>query len=85
MYRLQLRYVIIAFWFSRILRFKQKIYHFCFQDGTFRKSLNSKLTYGTMVYVRVVIVNGMANQLARAVTIAIRYSAVRRQSELKPE
>ncbi|PZC74072.1 hypothetical protein B5X24_HaOG208389 [Helicoverpa armigera] len=55
------------------------------KDGTFRKSPNSKLTYGTMVYVRVVIVNGMANQLARAVTIAVRYSAVRRQSELKPE
>uniref|UniRef100_A0A2A4IZR4 Acyl-coenzyme A oxidase n=1 Tax=Heliothis virescens TaxID=7102 RepID=A0A2A4IZR4_HELVI len=55
------------------------------KDGTFRKSPNSKLTYGTMVYVRVVIVNGMANQLARAVTIAVRYSAVRRQSELKPD
>ncbi|KAJ8736597.1 hypothetical protein PYW08_007253 [Mythimna loreyi] len=54
------------------------------KDGTFKKSPNSKLTYGTMVYVRVVIVNAMANQLARAVTIAVRYSAVRRQSELKP-
>ncbi|XP_050555124.1 probable peroxisomal acyl-coenzyme A oxidase 1 [Spodoptera frugiperda] len=55
------------------------------KDGTFKRSPNSKLTYGTMVYVRVVIVNGMANQLARAVTIAVRYSAVRRQSELKPD
>ncbi|CAH0592214.1 unnamed protein product [Chrysodeixis includens] len=54
------------------------------KDGTFTKSVNSKLTYGTMVYVRVAIVNGMANQLARAATIAVRYSAVRRQSELKP-
>ncbi|XP_075992761.1 acyl-coenzyme A oxidase 1-like [Anticarsia gemmatalis] len=55
------------------------------KDGTFKRSLNSKLTYGTMVYVRVMIVNGMANQLARVATIAIRYSAVRRQSQLKPD
>ncbi|XP_052748855.1 probable peroxisomal acyl-coenzyme A oxidase 1 [Galleria mellonella] len=55
------------------------------KDGTFTAGANSKLTYGTMVYVRVLIVNNMANLLAKAVTIAIRYSAVRRQSKLKPE
>ncbi|XP_059058335.1 probable peroxisomal acyl-coenzyme A oxidase 1 [Achroia grisella] len=55
------------------------------KDGTFTAGANSKLTYGTMVYVRVIIVNNMANLLARAVTIAVRYSAVRRQSKLKPE
>ncbi|KAM3958975.1 acyl-coenzyme A oxidase 1 [Aphomia sociella] len=55
------------------------------KDGTFKAGVNSKLTYGTMVYVRVIIVNNMANLLARAVTIAVRYSAVRRQSKPKPE
>ncbi|VVC95919.1 unnamed protein product [Leptidea sinapis] len=54
------------------------------QDGTFKSNPNSKLTYGTMVYVRVTIVFGAATQLARAVTIAVRYSAVRRQSRPKP-
>ncbi|KAI5632452.1 acyl-CoA oxidase domain-containing protein [Phthorimaea operculella] len=54
------------------------------KDGTFKVSPNSKLTYGTMVFVRVMIVNGVANLLARVATIAVRYSAVRRQSQLKP-
>lgn len=47
------------------------------------KSPSSKLTYGTMVFVRVVIVQDMCNQLAKAATIATRYSAVRRQCEIK--
>ncbi|CAB3239676.1 unnamed protein product [Arctia plantaginis] len=55
------------------------------RDGTFIKSPNNKLAYGTMVYVRVIIVYGMSNQLARSATIAVRYSAVRRQSPLKPD
>lgn len=55
------------------------------QDGTFISSPNNKLTYGTMVYVRVVIVNNMANTLALAATVAVRYAAVRRQSQLKPK
>ncbi|XP_053611180.1 probable peroxisomal acyl-coenzyme A oxidase 1 [Plodia interpunctella] len=55
------------------------------KDGTFKAFPNNKLTYGTMVFVRVLILNVMANQLAKAVTIAIRYSAVRRQSQLKPD
>ncbi|KAG6460350.1 hypothetical protein O3G_MSEX011938, partial [Manduca sexta] len=54
------------------------------KDGTFKRSSNSKLTYGTMVYVRVMIVKSMATQLAKAATVAIRYSAVRRQSEITP-
>lgn len=55
-----------------------------FQDGTYVKSQNSKLNYGAMVFVRVVIVYDMVNYLSRAVTIATRYSAVRRQSQLRP-
>ncbi|XP_046383473.1 probable peroxisomal acyl-coenzyme A oxidase 1 [Ischnura elegans] len=53
-------------------------------DGTYIKSPNSKLTYGTMVFVRVVIVQDCATFLSKAVTIATRYSAVRRQSEYVP-
>lgn len=55
------------------------------QDGTYIKSPSEKLTYGTMIFVRVAVVKGVAGMyLAKAVTIATRYSAVRRQSEMKP-
>ncbi|XP_045447152.1 probable peroxisomal acyl-coenzyme A oxidase 1 [Melitaea cinxia] len=53
------------------------------KDGTFKASPNSKLVYGTMVYVRVTILNTASIYLAKAVTIAIRYAAIRRQSQLK--
>ncbi|KAL9961620.1 hypothetical protein ACROYT_G030602 [Oculina patagonica] len=53
-------------------------------DGTFTKSANSKLLYGTMSFVRAAIVQDSYWLLSRAMTIAIRYSAVRRQSQLKP-
>ncbi|CAK1544438.1 unnamed protein product [Leptosia nina] len=53
------------------------------KDGKFTSSANPKLAYGTMVMVRVTIVNSAATYLSRAVTIAIRYSAVRHQSKLK--
>ncbi|GBP29031.1 Probable peroxisomal acyl-coenzyme A oxidase 1 [Eumeta japonica] len=53
------------------------------KDGTYVKPANEKLTYGTMVYVRVSLVSEVALHLAKATTIAIRYSAVRRQSKLK--
>lgn len=59
--------------------------YYFLQDGTFVSSPNSKLTYGTMVFVRATIVNGSANLLAKAVTIALRYAAVRRQSQPKPK
>ncbi|KAL0851510.1 hypothetical protein ABMA28_007301 [Loxostege sticticalis] len=53
------------------------------KDGTYVKGMNEKLTYGTMVLVRVSIVSDAANVIARAATIAVRYSAVRHQSQLK--
>ncbi|CAH2049992.1 unnamed protein product, partial [Iphiclides podalirius] len=53
------------------------------KDGTYVRSRHSKLNYGAMVFVRVVIVFDMVNYLSKAVTIATRYSAVRRQSQLK--
>ncbi|GAB0088531.1 Acyl-coenzyme A oxidase [Sergentomyia squamirostris] len=54
------------------------------KDGTFIKAPSSVLTYGTMMFVRVVIVRDMANYLSKAATIAVRYSAVRRQSPINP-
>nr|XP_006635271.2 PREDICTED: peroxisomal acyl-coenzyme A oxidase 1 isoform X1 [Lepisosteus oculatus] len=53
-------------------------------DGTYVKPPSDKLTYGTMVFIRSMIVGESARALAKACTIAIRYSAVRRQSELRP-
>ncbi|XP_047531391.1 probable peroxisomal acyl-coenzyme A oxidase 1 [Vanessa atalanta] len=55
------------------------------EDGTYVKvARHGKLTYGTMVFVRVTLVNEASFNLSKAVTIAVRYSAVRRQSELRP-
>lgn len=53
-------------------------------DGTYVKPPSSKLTYGTMVFIRSIIVGESARALAKSCTIAIRYSAVRHQSEIKP-
>lgn len=47
--------------------------------GIYNKPPNAKLSYGTMVYVRANIVMGVRMALARAATVAIRYSAVRQQ------
>ncbi|PIO26413.1 hypothetical protein AB205_0002950, partial [Aquarana catesbeiana] len=52
-------------------------------DGTYVKPLSDKLTYGTMVFIRSMIVGDSARSLSRACTIAIRYSAVRHQSEIR--
>nr|BAN20496.1 acyl-CoA oxidase [Riptortus pedestris] len=55
------------------------------KDGTYVKSPSDKLTYGTMIFVRVAVVRGIAaTYLSKAVTIATRYSCVRRQSEIRP-
>ncbi|CAG8438346.1 4787_t:CDS:2 [Ambispora gerdemannii] len=47
--------------------------------GKYIKPPNDKLSYGTMVLIRTNIVVGAQYTLARAATIAIRYSAIRRQ------
>lgn len=52
------------------------------KDGTFLKEMPSILTYQTMTLLRVSLVSDMSEFLARAATIAIRYSAVRRQSQI---
>lgn len=53
--------------------------------GEYISPPNDKLSYGTMVFVRAMIVSGVRISLARAATIAIRYSAVRRQFVDKDE
>lgn len=53
-------------------------------DGTYIKPLSDKLTYGTMVFIRSLIVGQSAISLSKACTIAVRYSAVRHQSEIRP-
>lgn len=53
-------------------------------DGTYVKPPSTKLTYGTMVFIRSMIVADSARALAKSSTIAIRYSAVRHQSEIRP-
>ncbi|XP_021931442.1 probable peroxisomal acyl-coenzyme A oxidase 1 isoform X2 [Zootermopsis nevadensis] len=54
------------------------------EDGSYVRSPSNRLTYGTMIFVRVVMLQHSAFYLAKASTIAIRYSAVRRQCTIKP-
>lgn len=50
------------------------------REGKYVKSdVPRQLVYGAMVYVRQTIVSSASCALSRAVCIAIRYSAVRRQ------
>ena len=67
-----------------MLNIMSVVYQQLSSDGTFTKPANSKLLYGTMSFVRAAIVYDCYWILSRAMTIAIRYSAVRRQSHLKP-
>ena len=53
-------------------------------DGTYENPPRAKLGYGTMVMIRCMIARDCVNRLKKATTIAIRYSAVRHQSELIP-
>lgn len=55
------------------------------EDGTYIKATSDKLTYGTMMFVRVVLVQDIASYISKAVTIAVRYSAIRRQSQIKSD
>ncbi|XP_033191281.1 acyl-coenzyme A oxidase 1-like [Bombus vancouverensis nearcticus] len=55
------------------------------EDGTYVKSTNDKLKYGTMVFIRVRLLRLLLNYLTKAVTIAVRYSVVRRQGQINPD
>lgn len=54
------------------------------EDGTYVKPPNAKIAYGSMVLVRAAIVTDAARALSQACVISIRYSAVRRQTEVSP-
>ena len=54
------------------------------ENGTYIKPKNAKLAYGSMVLIRSSIVTDASRGLAQACVIAIRYSAVRRQTEATP-
>lgn len=49
------------------------------RDGKYTPPVHSKLSYGSMVKLRVGIVSDAGWKLAKAVTIAVRYCTVRRQ------
>ena len=48
-------------------------------DGTYSKPPNARLSYGTMILLRSLIVKMSARYLSRSLTIAVRYSAIRLQ------
>jgi len=48
-------------------------------EGEYIKPPHNKVSYGTMVLIRASIVAGASQVLGRALTVAVRYSAVRRQ------
>uniref|UniRef100_A0A914R4W1 Acyl-coenzyme A oxidase n=1 Tax=Panagrolaimus davidi TaxID=227884 RepID=A0A914R4W1_9BILA len=52
-------------------------------DGTYISPKHAKLAYGTMVYVRAVMIRTMSHMLGLASTISIRYSAIRKQGEIE--
>ncbi|KAK0408013.1 hypothetical protein QR680_003724 [Steinernema hermaphroditum] len=54
------------------------------KNGTYCKPIHSKLSYGAMVFVRSLMTTSQATMLAMAATIAIRYSAIRRQGLIDP-
>lgn len=54
------------------------------ENGEYRRLRESTTNYGAMVQMRVSIVFDTAELLAKAVTIATRYSMVRRQSPINP-
>lgn len=54
------------------------------KDGKFTQLSGNKANYATMILVRVQIVSWAFDQLRQASCVAVRYSAVRRQTTLKP-
>ncbi|WAR25224.1 ACOX1-like protein [Mya arenaria] len=54
------------------------------RDGKFIQLSGNKANYATMVLVRVKIISWTKDTLRQAATVSVRYSAVRRQTTLKP-
>ena len=55
------------------------------EDGTFVEPKNDRLVYGSMTLIRTGIVGECGKALAKAATIATRFSHVRHQSKISPE
>ncbi|ELU06137.1 hypothetical protein CAPTEDRAFT_20276 [Capitella teleta] len=69
----------------RIPRMNMLMKHFeVHPDGSYTPAKNAKVINGGMLRIRCQIPSQSASILAKAVTIAIRYSCVRRQSEMQP-
>jgi len=51
-------------------------------EGVYTKPPHAKIAYGTMIAVRAFLVRSAAFDLSKGVTIAVRYSCVRRQGYL---
>ncbi|KAG9033601.1 hypothetical protein FRB95_014589 [Tulasnella sp. JGI-2019a] len=49
------------------------------KNGEYIKPPHDKLSYGGMIYIRSSMITGFGQSLAKGITIAIRYSTVRRQ------
>jgi len=55
-------------------------------DGTYKKKASDRLMYGSMVNLRVLLQRTEAlSPLAKVLTIAVRYSAVRCQGVIDPK
>ncbi|TKR88698.1 hypothetical protein L596_012902 [Steinernema carpocapsae] len=54
------------------------------KKGNYEKPIHSKLGYGAMVFVRSAMTTIQGIYLATACTVAIRYSAIRRQGNINP-
>ncbi|CAD6185266.1 unnamed protein product [Caenorhabditis auriculariae] len=55
------------------------------KDGTYIKPPHAKMSYSAMVHVRAHMNNTMAYFLASSLTIAVRYSSIRRQGHINPK
>uniref|UniRef100_A0A914D786 Acyl-CoA oxidase n=1 Tax=Acrobeloides nanus TaxID=290746 RepID=A0A914D786_9BILA len=53
-------------------------------DGRYVPPVHDKLNYSAMVFIRAAMASSMAYHLLLASTIAVRYSAIRRQGEITP-
>eukprot|EP00057_Strongylocentrotus_purpuratus_P007734 XP_011662208.1 PREDICTED: peroxisomal acyl-coenzyme A oxidase 1-like [Strongylocentrotus purpuratus] len=51
-------------------------------DGVYNRRGNPKLTYGSMILVRTKIVEAASYEIGKAVTVATRYSVIRRQGSI---
>ncbi|KAL4226800.1 Peroxisomal acyl-coenzyme A oxidase 1 [Mactra antiquata] len=54
------------------------------REGKFTQLSNNKANYATMILVRVNIISWAKDTMRQAACVAVRYSAVRRQTTLKP-